>query len=114
MSRIRQNFHEEVENAINEQINMELFAMYTYHAMAVHFDRDDVAHKNFAEFYKKSSDEERDHANKFMLYINSRGGRVTLKDIKAPSKLQWTCEESLVDALQLEKDVNQVCPDIIF
>jgi ferritin heavy chain len=30
---IRQNFHEESENGINEQINMELYASYVYLSM---------------------------------------------------------------------------------
>lgn len=30
MSQIRQNFHKDCEEAINDQINMELYASYTY------------------------------------------------------------------------------------
>lgn len=32
-SRCRQNYHEECEAAINKQINMELFASYSYTAL---------------------------------------------------------------------------------
>ncbi len=32
-SNVRQNFHEECEKGINEQINKELYAMYTYLSM---------------------------------------------------------------------------------
>lgn len=32
-SQVRQNFHDECEAAINRQINMELYAYYTYLAM---------------------------------------------------------------------------------
>lgn len=32
-NQVRQNFHEDCEAAINRQINMELYASYTYLAM---------------------------------------------------------------------------------
>lgn len=32
-NQVRQNFHEDCEEAINRQINMELFASYTYLSM---------------------------------------------------------------------------------
>ena len=46
------------------------------------FDRDDIALKGFAKFFKESSDEEREHAEKFMKYQNKRGGRVVLQAIQ--------------------------------
>ena len=51
----------------------------------LYFDRDDVALPNFAKFFKKSSDEERDHAEKLMKYQNQRGGRIVLQDIQVNS-----------------------------
>jgi len=47
-----------------------------------YFDRDDVALPGFAKFFKKSSDEEREHSEKLMKFQNKRGGRVVLQDIK--------------------------------
>lgn len=35
-SQIRQNFHKECEDAINRQINMELYASYVYLSMVSH------------------------------------------------------------------------------
>merc|ERR1712137_508830 len=67
-SKCRQNYHEECEAAINKQINMELFASYSYTALSSHFSRDDVSLQGFAKFFKDSSNEERDHAEKFMKY----------------------------------------------
>ena len=48
----------------------------------MYFDRDDVALKGFHKFFKESSDEEREHAEKFMKYQNMRGGRVVLQTIQ--------------------------------
>lgn len=103
----RQNYHEECEAAINKQVNMELYASYVYLAMAHHFERDDVALPGFAKFFKHQSDEEREHAQKFMDYQNKRGGRLSLRDIAKPSKSEWASGlEAVQVALELEKNVN--------
>jgi len=107
-SLVRQNYHTDNEVGINKQINMELYASYVYASMATYFDRDDVALQGFHKFFKKSSDEEREHAQKFMTYQNKRGGRVVLKDIQKPAKDEWgTPLEAMQAALELEKAVNQ-------
>jgi len=103
----RQNFSETVEGAINDQINMELYASYAYQAMARHFERDDVALFGFAHFFSKQSDEERGHAEKIQKYLNLRGGRLVLKDIKAPPTHYETALSGMEAALQLERDVNE-------
>lgn len=80
----RMNFHPECEAALNEQINIEYNVSYVYHALYAFFDRDNVALKGFAKFFKDGSDEEREHAEMLMKYQNSRGGRVVLKTIVMP------------------------------
>lgn len=108
VSRVRQNFHEQSEKALNDQINMELSASYTYMSLAFYFDRDDVALPGFSEFFKHNSEEEREHAEKLMKYINKRGGRVVLQDVKKPSRDEWGSGlEALETALALEKKVNE-------
>merc|ERR1712039_871119 len=74
MSRVRQNFHEESEASINKQINMEMHASYVYLAMSSFFNREDQALPGFAKFFRKASDEERDHSMKLIEYQNMRGG----------------------------------------
>ncbi len=49
---------------------------------AHYFQRDDVALRGFAKFFKKNSEEEREHAEKFMEFQNKRGGRILLQDVK--------------------------------
>nr|QFU95361.1 ferritin [Magallana bilineata] len=112
-SQCRQNFHQDSEAGINRQINMELYACYTYQSMAYYFDRDDVALPGFSKFFKHSSDEEREHAEKLMKYQNKRGGRVVLQDIKKPDRDEWgTGLDAMQVALQLEKTVNQSLLDL--
>jgi len=108
VSQCRQNFHTEVEAGINRQINMELYASYCYQSMYFYFDRDDVALPGFANYFKKSSEEEREHAEKLMKYQNQRGGRIVLQDIKRPEHDEWgTGLEAMQVAMQLEKSVNE-------
>ncbi|KAK8496772.1 hypothetical protein V6N12_044680 [Hibiscus sabdariffa] len=49
-----------------------------------YFDRDNVALKGLANFFKESSLEEREHAEKLMEYQNKRGGKVKLQSILMP------------------------------
>ncbi|OAY74400.1 Ferritin-3, chloroplastic [Ananas comosus] len=80
----RHKYADDCEAAINEQINVEYNVSYVYHAMFAYFDRDNVALRGLANFFKESSDEEREHAEKFMKYQNKRGGRVKLQSIVMP------------------------------
>ena len=86
-----------MSQALNDHINVEFTASYAYQALFAYFDRDTVALKGFAEFFRKQSAEvfessiliqpeicayvimnlqERDHAEEFMKYQNKRGGKV--------------------------------------
>lgn len=49
---------------------------------AWYFNRDDVALPGTHTYFKHKSSEEREHAEKFMLYQNTRGGRIVLQTIK--------------------------------
>ncbi|XP_070612636.1 ferritin heavy chain A-like isoform X2 [Erythrolamprus reginae] len=111
-SQIRQNYHPECEAAINHLVNIELHASYVYLSMAHHFDRDDIALCHVAKFLKEQSEEEKEHADKFLKYQNKRGGRIVLQDIK-PEKDEWgNSLDVLEQALKLEKEVNQALLDL--
>lgn len=82
--------------------------LWTYFK-AFHFDRDDVALPGLHSYFKKASDEERGHAMKFMKYLNKRGGRIVLQDIKTPNLPdEMSAVEAMKQALELEKQVNEV------
>jgi len=113
MSLCRQNYHEECEAGVNKQINMELYASYVYLSMSSHFNRDDVALYGAAEYFKKASDEEREHADRLIKFQNERGGRVVFQDIKRPEKDSWgNLTDAMEAALALEKHVNQSLLDL--
>ncbi|KAG7030652.1 hypothetical protein SDJN02_04689 [Cucurbita argyrosperma subsp. argyrosperma] len=84
ISLARQKYSDACEAAINEQINVEYNVSYVYHSMFAYFDRDNVALKGLAKFFKESSEEERGHAEKLMEYQNKRGGRVILQSMIKP------------------------------
>jgi len=75
-----------LQDAINAQINKELFSSYLYLSMAAYFEDKNLP--GFANWMRKQADEERGHGMKFYDHMVERGGRVTLKAIEAP-KTDW-------------------------
>lgn len=80
----RLHFSDRAEAAMNEQINVELNCSYIYHSMSSYFDRDTVSLPGIAKYFREESLEERTHAQKFMDFLNTRGGRVKLLSILGP------------------------------
>jgi ferritin len=74
--------NQEIQTAINEQINKELYSAYLYLSMAAYFDANNLP--GFAHWMRAQYREETEHALKFYHYVNERGGRVTLKAIEEP------------------------------
>ena len=78
------NWSNECEEMLNNQINTELYASHTYNALYSYFLRDSVGFPNMATYFKKAADEETEHARKFIEYQNYRGGEVKIKNIEEP------------------------------
>lgn len=70
-----------IQDALNAQINAEFWSAYLYLSMAMHFEAEGKA--GIANWFKVQFSEEQAHAQIFMNYVNSRGGRVELKPIDA-------------------------------
>jgi len=75
-----------MQDAMNEQINKELFSSYLYLSMVAHFESKNLA--GFAHWMRIQEAEEREHAMKFYEFIIERGGQVVLKAIEAPAT-EW-------------------------
>jgi ferritin len=75
-----------VQDAINDQINAELYSAYLYYAMAAYFES--ISLKGFSHWMRVQALEEMTHVQKFFSYINDRGGRVLMKPIEAPPS-EW-------------------------
>ena len=52
---------------------------------SAYFNRDDIAYRGAAKFFAKSSEEEREHANKFLEYLSKRGGKPHFKQLPVRS-----------------------------
>lgn len=68
-----------LQDAINAQINAEFWSAYLYLSMGQHFENE--GHAGIANWFKIQFKEEQAHAEIFMNYLNSRGGRVVLAPI---------------------------------
>lgn len=75
-----------MQDAMNDQINKELYSSYLYLSMAAYLEDKNLS--GFAHWMRVQETEEREHAMKLYDFIVERGGRVTLKAIDAP-KAEW-------------------------
>jgi ferritin len=75
-----------MEDALNSQVNAELYSAYLYLSMAAWFESQNLM--GFAHWLKVQTQEEMVHGLKFFNFINDRGGKVKLAAIKAP-EVKW-------------------------
>ncbi|KAG1461226.1 hypothetical protein G6F56_005777 [Rhizopus delemar] len=61
------------------------------------------------KYFRDSANEEREHAQKLIDYINTRGGRVILRALQAPETDWKSAKNAVESALQLEKGDPQMC-----
>ncbi|KAL2078500.1 hypothetical protein ACEWY4_026185 [Coilia grayii] len=110
---VKHNFHEENEAKINKLINTKLTASYTYLALGMYFDRDDVALPNFSRFFLDRSVKEREQAESLLEYQNSRGGRIVLQTIAKPTREDWRGGlDAITFSLEYQKALNNTLLDV--
>ena len=85
-----------MEEALNKQVNAELFSSYLYLAMAADFEAKNLP--GIAHWLKAQAKEENGHAMKFYEYINDHRGRVTLAAIAAPPA-EWATPLAAFEAV---------------
>ena len=96
-----------LHNAINAQINAELWSAYLYLSMSL--DAEAKGHKGVANWFYVQFQEEQDHARIFMNYLNSRDAKVELLPIVAvPTK--WN---SVLDMFQQTLEHEKRVTDMI-
>jgi ferritin len=76
-----------MQDAMNDQINKELYSSYLYLSMAAYFEDRNLS--GFAHWMRIQEAEEREHAMKLYDFVLERGGKVILKAIDAP-RTEWT------------------------
>ncbi|MEW6519932.1 MAG: ferritin [Thermodesulfobacteriota bacterium] len=75
-----------IEKALNEQVNWELYSSYFYLSMSSYFESISLA--GCANWMRVQAQEELFHAIKIYDYINERGGRAILAGIAQPPS-EW-------------------------
>jgi ferritin len=93
-----------MEEALNEQINAELYSGYLYMAMSAYFQKEGLP--GFATWMHAQAQEEQFHAEKFYNFIHERDGRVVLKTIEAPPADWDSPLSAFQDALAHEQKVT--------
>ncbi|MFR4395599.1 MAG: ferritin [Alistipes finegoldii] len=97
---------EKLHDALNEQINAELWSAYLYLSMSM--DAEAKGLKGVANWFFVQFQEEQDHARILMNYINSRDAKVELKPI-AEVRTEWTSPlDMFKDTLEHEKVVTSM------
>ena len=71
-----------MQEAINEQINAELYSAYLYYSMYAFFESQSLS--GCAQWMKIQALEEVSHTQKLAAFVNERGGRVLMKAIAGP------------------------------
>ena len=100
-----------METALNEQINAELYSAYLYLSMAAY-----VESKNFrgmAHWLKIQAKEELEHAMKIYNYVFERGGEVKLKEIKQPPTNWSSFIELFKHIYEHEKHVTELIYNLL-
>jgi ferritin len=97
---------EKLKNAINEQINAELWSAYLYLSMSM--DAEAKGYKGVANWFFVQWQEEQDHARIFMNYLNSRDEKVELKPIKEVPVAWNSVLEMFQETLKHEKVVTSL------
>ena len=93
-----------LHEALNEQINAELWSAYLYLSMSM--DAEAKGQKDVANWFYDQFQEEQDHARLLMNYILSRDAEVALKPI-AEGRTSWASPlEMFQDTLAHEKEVT--------
>jgi ferritin len=100
-----------MQDALNEQINAELYSAYLYLSMCAYFES--VNLPGFANWMRVQTQEELMHAMKIYDYVAERGGRVLLKSIAGPPT-DWKSPLAVFDAAHKhEQKVTGLINDLV-
>lgn len=100
-----------LHEAINAQINAELWSAYLYLAMSM--DAEDKGYKGVANWFYVQYREEQDHARILMNYLNSREAKVELRPIDAVPAAWESVEAMFRQTLKHEKVVTAMINNLV-
>jgi len=100
-----------LSDAINYQINREIYSAYLYYSMASYFDATGLI--GCAAWMKSQFQEEMLHAAKMYDYLYERGSRVVMLPIEAPRTLWISPLEAFEQTLAHEKAVTELINNLV-
>ncbi|MBC7333338.1 MAG: ferritin [Actinobacteria bacterium] len=102
---------EKLQDALNKQLNAELYSSYLYLSMCAYFQSINL--KGFANWMYVQAQEELFHATKFFNYINDRGGRVILYKVEGPPT-EWKSPQDVFKyTYEHEQKVTGLINDLV-
>jgi ferritin len=102
---------QKVLDALNKQLNQELYASYVYLAMSAHFESASLT--GFAKWMRAQSVEEYQHAMKIFDFIHQVDGKIELFKIDVP-KSSWNSPQQIFqEVYDQEKSVTSSIYDIV-
>jgi len=108
---LKMEIKSKMEQALNKQLNRELYSGYLYLSMSAYFESINLP--GFAHWMKKQASEEEAHAMKLYKFIVDRGGRVKLSYIETP-KLEWKSPlQAFEDAYKHELKVTDMIHSLV-
>jgi len=100
-----------IQDALNGQLNAELYSAYLYVSMSAYFES--VNLRGFANWMRVQAQEEVVHAYKFYSHLNERAGRVILRPIEGPPT-EWDSPLAVFEgAYQHEQKVTGLINDLV-
>jgi ferritin len=93
-----------LQDAVNEQINKELYSAYLYLAMSAQCENQNLP--GVAQWLKVQFKEEQTHALRFYQHLVDRGGQVVLKAIDRPPEKFGTVTKLFEQVLAHEQKVT--------
>lgn len=101
---------QKLQDALNDQINKELYSEYIYLSMEAYLLQNDL--DGIANFFHVQTQEEHFHAMKIYNFIIDRGGKVVLKKIDAPptefKSVVDVFEQTLAHEQFVTKSINEL------
>jgi ferritin len=104
------NLSPDLTKLLNDQINNEMAASYSYLAMAAWFEQ--TPYVGFAQWMSTQSREETVHALKFYQYLVNRDARVELKPIAKPEHHFKSPQDVFIHSLKQEEEVTTQINDL--
>ncbi len=91
-----------LSEAINAQVNAEMWSSNLYLSMSVYFQKAGL--NGFAHWMKKQAAEELEHAHKLIDYALDRGGDITIEHVYKHECYVSELIDKLVDIAEADKD----------